>query len=347
MLNLKELLLYSNEQKASDLHLSTGLPPFFRINGDMTPSPVHPIVTKEAIEAILNELFSPKQLEELSTQWELDASFSIPDVGRFRVNVLYQINGPAMVFRSIATQIPSFSDIGAPEVFKTLAEKPNGLVLVTGATGMGKTTTLAAMINYIIQTRADHIITIEDPVEFVYQSQRSLITQREVHRSTRSFKNALRAALREDPDVILVGELRDAETVRLALTAAETGHLVFGTLHTMSAPKSVDRIIDVFEGNEKNMIRSMLSESLQGVISQILLKNKLGGRAAAFEILVCNTAIRNIIRDDKISQMHSVMQFGREEGMQTLDQSLKDLVHAGKIDKCDAFPYASYKPDFT
>jgi twitching motility protein PilT len=347
MLNLKELLTHNNAQKSSDLHLATGLPPFLRINGDMSRAPMYPVVTNDALEQIFKEIFSPKQLEELANSLELDASFTMPGVGRFRANAFFQTNGPAIVLRAIPDAIPSFADINAPEALKILAQKKNGLILVTGATGMGKSTTLAAMINYINQTRPYHIITIEDPIEFIYKSEQSLITQRELHRSTRSFQSALRSALREDPDAILVGELRDIETIRMALTAAETGHLVLATLHTMSAPKTVDRIIDVFEGSEKAMIRTLLAESLQGIVSQILLKNTQGDRVAAFEILVCNTAIRNLIRDDKVGQMYSVMQFGKEHGMQTLDQSLKDLVKAGLISKQEALPHAIYKPTFT
>lgn len=346
MLSLRELFIYSNDKNASDIHLSTGLPPILRIDGDLVTLSQFKALTKDNLEQIFKEIYMPSQLHELAQNMELDASFKLENVGRYRSNAFFQLNGPSVVFRAIPETIPSFEDIGAPAILPKLANTPNGLILITGATGAGKSTTLATMINYINQCSPYHIITIEDPIEFIYKSKKSLITQREIHRSTRSFQSALRSALREDPDVILVGELRDLETIRLALTAAETGHLVLATLHTVSAAKSINRIIDVFEGNEKFIIRTMLAETLQGIISQVLFKSPQGGRVAAFEVLIATTAIRNLIRDDKIGQMHSVMQFGREEGMQTLDQALKELVKTGQIHKADALPYATFKPDF-
>jgi len=277
---------------------------------------------------------------------EADFSFEIPNVARFRVNVFQQNRGLGAVFRTIPSEVLSLDQLQAPEIFKNIAMMHRGIVLVTGPTGSGKSTTLAALIDHINKTQYSHILTIEDPIEFVHTPQRSLINQREVHRDTKSFSNSLRSALREDPDVILVGEMRDLETISLALTAAETGHLVFGTLHTSSAAKTIDRIIDVFPAAEKDMVRSMLSESLQAVISQTLLKKTGGGRVAAHEIMLGSSAIRNLIREDKVPQMYSVIQTSNQSGMQTLDQDLKRLIEAGLVEKNQARSKAVNKAEF-
>jgi twitching motility protein PilT len=276
------------------------------------------------------------QRKNYEENWECDFSFEIPGVARFRVNAFNQNRGAGAVFRTIPSKVLTLEQLNAPAIFRQIAENPRGLVLVTGPTGSGKSTTLAAMLDYKNDSDYGHILTIEDPIEFVHQSKKSLVNQREVHRDTKGFEAALRSALREDPDTILVGEMRDLETIRLALTAAETGHLVFGTLHTTSAPKTIDRIVDVFPAAEKEMVRAMLSESLQAVISQTLLKKKGGGRVAAHEILIGTRAIRNLIRENKIAQMRSAMQTGQADGMQTLDQSLKGLIMKGLVDKNDA-----------
>jgi twitching motility protein PilT len=286
------------------------------------------------------------QRDEFNSRFECDFSFEIEGVARFRANVFTQRKGIAAAFRMIPNNVTTLDELGAPASFKDIIDAPRGLVLVTGPTGSGKSTTLAAMVNHINQTRSQHILTIEDPIEFVHDNQKSLVSQREVHRDTRSFSAALRSALREDPDVILVGEMRDLETIRLAMTAAETGHLVLGTLHTTSAPKTIDRIIDVFPGDDKPMIRSMLSESLRAVISQTLLKRIGGGRIAAHEIMVSTPAIKNLIREDKVAQMYSAIQTGAEKGMQTLDQALKKLVSRGDIDAEEARRCAANKEDF-
>ncbi len=270
----------------------------------------------------------------------------MPKLARFRVNAFNQARGAGAVFRTIPSEIQTLEDLGAPAVFRDISMYPRGLVLITGPTGSGKSTTLAAMIDYVNQNRPDHIITIEDPIEFVHDSKRSLINQREVHRDTLGFNEALRSALREDPDVILVGEMRDLETIRLALTAAETGHLVFGTLHTSSAAKTIDRIVDVFPAAEKEMVRSMLSESLRAVITQALLKRVGGGRIAAHEIMIGTPAIRNLIREGKIAQMYSAIQTGQNAGMHTLDQNLQDLLAKGVISKEEARFRATNKEIF-
>jgi len=301
-----------------------------RVDGDIRRVNIDAFDHKE-VHALIYDIMNDKQRRDYEEFFETDFSFSLPGLARFRVNAFNQERGAAAVFRTIPSDILSLEDLNAPKFFAELTEKSRGLVLVTGPTGSGKSTTLAAMVDHINQTRYEHILTVEDPIEFVHNSQKSLINQREVHRDTQSFNNALRSALREDPDIILVGEMRDLETIRLALTAAETGHLVFGTLHTTSAAKTIDRIIDVFPSAEKDMIRSMLSESLQAVISQTLLKKVGGGRIAAHEIMVGTPAIRNLIREAKVAQMYSAIQTGRRDGMQTLDQNLKELVDAGKI----------------
>jgi twitching motility protein PilT len=329
-MDIAELLTFSVKNKASDLHLSAGLPPMIRVDGDIRRINI-PALDHKEVHALIYDIMNDKQRKDYEEFFETDFSFALPGIARFRVNAFNQERGAAAVFRTIPSEILSLEDLKAPKFFEELCKKPRGMVLVTGPTGSGKSTTLAAMINYINRKDYAHILTVEDPIEFVHQSQKCLINQREVHRDTQSFNNALRSALREDPDIILVGEMRDLETIRLALTAAETGHLVFGTLHTTSAAKTIDRIIDVFPAAEKDMIRAMLSESLQAVISQTLLKKIGGGRIAAHEIMVGTSAIRNLIREAKVAQMYSAIQTGRKEGMQTLDQNLKELVDRGLV----------------
>ncbi|KKL00746.1 type IV pilus twitching motility protein PilT [Rheinheimera mesophila] len=344
-MDITELLAFSVQHKASDLHLSAGVPPLIRVDGDVRRLNI-PALDHKAVHALVYDIMNDRQRKEYEEKLESDFSFEVPGLARFRVNAFVQNRGAAAVFRTIPSEVLSLDDLQAPEVFRSISDNPRGLVLVTGPTGSGKSTTLAAMIDYINTTKNHHILTIEDPIEFVHQNKLSLINQREVHRDTHSFSNALRSALREDPDVILVGELRDLETIRLAMTAAETGHLVFGTLHTTSAPKTIDRIIDVFPGEEKAMVRSMLSESLRAVISQTLLKKNGGGRVAAHEIMLGVPAIRNLIREDKIAQMYSVIQTGAAHGMQTMDQCLINLVNRGVINQKDALAKAQDKNSF-
>ena len=329
-MDIAELLAFSVKNGASDLHLSSGLPPMIRVDGDIRRVNIDAFDHKQ-VHALIYDIMNDKQRRDYEEFFETDFSFALPGLARFRVNAFNQERGAAAVFRTIPSEILSLEDLDAPKFFTTLTEKSRGLILVTGPTGSGKSTTLAAMVNQINLNRYEHILTIEDPIEFLHTSQKCLINQREVHRDTQSFNAALRSALREDPDIIMVGEMRDIETIRLALTAAETGHLVFATLHTTSAAKTIDRIIDVFPAAEKEMIRSMLSESLQAVISQTLFKRIGGGRIAAHEIMVGTPAIRNLIREAKVAQMYSAIQTGRRDGMQTLDQNLKELVDAGKI----------------
>ncbi|MGI9325307.1 MAG: type IV pilus twitching motility protein PilT [Pseudomonadales bacterium] len=324
-MDITELLAFSAKQGASDLHLSAGLPPMIRVDGDVRRINLPPLEHQE-VHALIYEIMNDKQRKDFEEFLETDFSFEVPGVARFRVNAFNQNRGAGAVFRTIPSKVLSMEDLGMGQVFQDVSMVPRGLVLVTGPTGSGKSTTLAAMIDYVNDNRYDHILTIEDPIEFVHESKKCLVNQREVHRDTHGFNEALRSALREDPDIILVGELRDLETIRLALTAAETGHLVFGTLHTTSAAKTIDRVIDVFPAEEKDMVRSMLSESLQSVISQTLLKRATGGRVAAHEIMIGTPAIRNLIREDKVAQMYSAIQTGSNTGMQTLDQCLQDLV---------------------
>lgn len=324
-MDITELLAFSAKQKASDLHLSAGLPPMIRVDGDIRRLNV-PAMEDREVRKLIYDIMADRQRRDYEEFFETDFSFEVPGVSRFRVNVFNHARGAGAVFRTIPSEVLTLEDLGLGQVFRQLSMLPRGLVLVTGPTGSGKSTTQAAMIDYINSNRYEHILTIEDPVEFVHRSKRCLINQREVHRDTHGFAQALRSALREDPDVILVGEMRDLETIRLALTAAETGHLVFGTLHTTSAAKTIDRIIDVFPGDEKSMVRSMLSESLQAVVSQALLKRIGGGRVAAHEILIATAAVRNLIREDKVAQIYSAIQTGGSLGMQTLDASLAKLV---------------------
>ncbi len=330
-MDITELLAFSARQNASDLHLSAGLPPMIRVDGEIRRVNVPPMDHGE-VQSLIYDIMNDQQRRDFEDQLETDFSFEVPGVARFRVNAFNQSRGAGAVFRTIPSKILSLEELGMPDVIQEFAKMPRGLVLVTGPTGSGKSTTLAGMIDYINDQRYDHILTIEDPIEFLHESKRCLVNQREVHRDTQSFSAALRSALREDPDVILVGEMRDLETIRLALTAAETGHLVFGTLHTTSAAKTVDRIIDVFPAEEKAMVRSMLSESLMAVVSQTLLKKKSGGRVAALEIMRGTPAIRNLIREDKVAQMYSAIQTGQSVGMQTMDQCLQTLVDKRLID---------------
>ncbi|MES0872583.1 type IV pilus twitching motility protein PilT [Sinimarinibacterium thermocellulolyticum] len=327
-MDIAQLLTFSVKQGASDLHLSAGVEPMIRVDGDVKRINLPPLDHKQ-VHDMVYDIMNDKQRKAWDEFLETDFSFEIPGLARFRVNAFTQARGAGAVFRTIPSKILTLEELKCPAIFKEIAEYPRGIVLVTGPTGSGKSTTLAAMINHINENEYGHILTVEDPIEFVHQSKRCLINQREVHRDTLGFNEALRSALREDPDVILVGEMRDLETIRLALTAAETGHLVFGTLHTSSAAKTVDRIVDVFPAAEKDMVRAMLSESLRAVISQTLLKKKGGGRVAAHEIMIGTPAIRNLIRENKVAQMYSAIQTGQKEGMQTLDQCLKELVRKG------------------
>lgn len=329
-MDIEEFLDCAIKNKACDLHLSAGLPPRYRIDGDLRCFN-QTILKHDDIIGMLDVVMNDKQRHHYQKYFETDFSFQSPLLGRFRVNAYTQERGAAAVFRIIPGEVLSMSQLHLPSIFNEIASLSQGLVLVTGPTGSGKSTTLAAIIDYINTTRHQHIVTIEDPIEFVHTSKRCLVNQREVYRDTHSFSAALRSALRQDPDIILVGELRDLETIRLAMTAAETGHLVFATLHTSSASKTINRIIDVFPGDEKTMIRSMLSGSLQAVIAQTLLKKKGGGRVAALEIMICNRAIRSLIREDKVAQMVSTIQTGKSLGMQTLDQHVTQLLHDNMI----------------
>ncbi|MFE8071295.1 type IV pilus twitching motility protein PilT [Marinobacteraceae bacterium S3BR75-40.1] len=331
-MDITELLAFSAKQGASDLHLSAGLPPMIRVDGDVRRINL-PAMEHKEVHGLIYDIMNDKQRKDYEEFLETDFSFEVPGVARFRVNAFNQNRGAGAVFRTIPSKVLTMEDLGMGQVFKDVSSVPRGLVLVTGPTGSGKSTTLAAMLDYINDSRYDHILTIEDPIEFVHDSKKCLVNQREVHRDTLGFNEALRSALREDPDIILVGELRDLETIRLALTAAETGHLVFGTLHTTSAAKTIDRIVDVFPAEEKSMVRSMLSESLQAVVSQTLLKKTGGGRIAAHEIMIGTSAIRNLIREDKVAQMYSAIQTGGSVGMQTLDQCLQNLLQKGLISR--------------
>ncbi|HLD09061.1 MAG TPA: type IV pilus twitching motility protein PilT [Methylophilaceae bacterium] len=345
-MDISDLLAFSVKNKASDLHLSAGLPPMIRVHGDIRKINV-PVMDHSEVHDMVYDIMNDGQRKIYEETLECDFSFEIPNLARFRVNAFNQNRGSGAVFRTIPSKILSLEQLNCPPIFKDIADTPRGIVLVTGPTGSGKSTTLAAMVDYVNDNEFGHILTVEDPIEFVHQSKKCLINQREVGPHTLSFANALRAALREDPDVILVGEMRDLETIRLALTAAETGHLVFGTLHTSSAAKTVDRIVDVFPAAEKEMVRSMLSESLRAVISQTLCKTKDGeGRVAAHEIMIGTPAIRNLIRENKIAQMYSSIQTGNNVGMQTLDQCLQELVKRNLIAIGEARSKAANKDAF-
>ena len=345
-MDITELLAFAVKNRASDLHLSAGMPPMIRVNGDVRKINLPPMEHKD-VHSLVYDIMNDRQRKQYEESLECDFSFSIPNLARFRVNAYNQERGAAVAFRTIPSKVLSLETLNCPKIFTDIVEQPRGIILVTGPTGSGKSTTLAAMIDHVNDNAFAHILTVEDPIEFVHVPKRCLINQREVFRDTLSFNNALRSALREDPDVILVGELRDLETIRLALTAAETGHLVFGTLHTSSASKTVDRIVDVFPATEKEMVRSMPSESLRAVISQTLLKTKDGtGRVAAHEIMIGTPAIRNLIRENKVAQMYSAIQTGQNHGMQTLDQCLADLVRRNVIAIGEARLNAQNKDNF-
>jgi len=344
-MDIAELLAFSVKNNASDLHISAGLPPMIRVDGDIRRINV-PALDHKTVHSLIYDIMNDKQRKDYEEFLETDFSFEIPNLARFRVNAFNHNRGAGGVFRTIPSTILTLEELGCPTIFREVSDQPRGIVLVTGPTGSGKSTTLAAMMDHVNNDRFEHILTIEDPIEFVHESKKCLVNQREVHRDTHGFNEALRSALREDPDIILVGEMRDLETIRLALTAAETGHLVFGTLHTSSAAKTIDRIIDVFPAAEKTMVRSMLSESLRAVIAQTLLKKTGGGRIAAHEIMIGTPAIRNLIREDKVAQMYSAIQTGQSVGMQTLDQNLQELVQRGQINRLDAKSKAMNKDLF-
>jgi len=344
-MDITELLAFSAKQNASDLHLSAGLPPMIRVDGDVRRINLPPLEHKD-VHGLIYEIMSDKQRRDFEEFLETDFSFEVPGVARFRVNAFNQNRGAGAVFRTIPSKVLTMDELGMGDVFKKISNFSRGICLVTGPTGSGKSTTLAAMIDYINDTRFEHILTIEDPIEFVHESKKCLVNQREVHRDTHGFNEALRSALREDPDIILVGEMRDLETIRLALTAAETGHLVFGTLHTTSAAKTIDRVVDVFPAEEKSIVRSMLSESLQAVISQTLMKKQGGGRVAGHEIMLGTPAIRNLIREDKVAQMYSSIQTGGDLGMQTLDQCLEILFQKKIISRDAAKAKARFPENF-
>jgi twitching motility protein PilT len=334
-MDVTQLLAFGVEQGASDCHLSAGEPPMLRVNGDLKKLD-HPPLTKEEVHSLVYDIMSDAQRKNFQETFECDFSFALGDIARFRVNVFMQRKGEGAVFRTIPSKILSLEELGMPPILKQLCEKEKGLILVTGPTGSGKSTTLAGMIDYLNNTFEGHILTIEDPIEFVHQSKKCLLNQRELGPHTHSFANALRAALREDPDVILVGEMRDLETIQLALTAAETGHIVFGTLHTSSAPKTVDRVIDVFPPTQQAQIRAQFAESIEAVITQTLLKKKTGGRVAALEIMTGSTAIRNLVREGKVHQIPGTMQVSQKDGMQTMDMALQNLVAKGVVTKEEA-----------
>ena len=345
-MDISELLAFSVKNKASDLHLSSGLPPMIRVHGDVRRINLPPLDHTE-VHAMVYDIMNDSQRKQFDEHLECDFSFDLPGLARFRVNAFNQDRGAAAVLRTIPSRVLSLEELQCPRVFADFSTRPRGLVLVTGPTGSGKSTTLAAMVDHVNNNLYGHILTIEDPIEFVHEPRKCVINQREVGPHTMSFQNALRSALREDPDVVLVGELRDLETIRLALTAAETGHLVFGTLHTSSAAKTIDRVVDVFPAAEKEMVRAMLSESLVAVISQALMKLKDGsGRVAVHEIMVGTPAIRNLIRENKVAQMYSMIQTGSQFGMQTLDQSMVDLVRRNVISVSEARVYAKTPENF-
>ncbi|MPZ76227.1 MAG: PilT/PilU family type 4a pilus ATPase [Deltaproteobacteria bacterium] len=334
-MDITRLLAFGVEQGASDCHLSAGEPPMLRVHGDLKKLD-YPPLAQEEVHNLVYDVMNDSQRKKFEETHECDFSFELGGIARFRVNVFIQRKGEAAVFRTIPTKIITLEDLGMPPILKQLCDREKGLVLVTGPTGSGKSTTLAAMIDHINDVFEGHILTVEDPIEFVHQSKKCLVNQRELGPHTHSFANALRAALREDPDIILVGELRDLDTIQLALTAAETGHLVFATLHTSSAPKTVDRIIDVFPPNQQAQIRAQFAESIEAVITQTLLKKKGGGRAAALEIMIGTTAVRNLIREGKIHQLPGTMQVSKKDGMQTMDMALLDVVARGLVTKDEA-----------
>jgi twitching motility protein PilT len=334
-MDITQLLTFGVEQGASDCHISSEEPPMLRIHGDLKKLD-HPVLGKDDVHNMIFDMMNDAQRRTFQEHHECDFSFELGEIARFRVNVFVQRRGEGAVFRTIPTKILPLEQLGMPPILRALCEKEKGLVLVTGPTGSGKSTTLAAMLDYLNDTFEGHILTIEDPIEFVHKSKKCLVNQRELGPHTHSFANALRSALREDPDIILVGEMRDLETIQLALTAAETGHLVFGTLHTSSAPKTVDRIIDVFPPNQQAQVRAQFAESIEAVLTQTLLKKKGGGRVAALEIMVGTTAVRNLIREAKLHQIPGIMQASKKDGMQTMDMALLDLVNKGVVTKAEA-----------
>jgi twitching motility protein PilT len=335
MIDISKLLTFAVQQGASDCHISAGEPPMIRLHGDLKKLD-YPALSQDETHALIYDMMSDVQRKNFEEHRECDFSFDLGDIARFRVNVFVQGRGLGAVFRTIPTEILPLEKLGMPPILRQICDREKGLVLVTGPTGSGKSTTLAAMIDYLNNTYEGHILTIEDPVEFVHKSKKCLVNQRELGVHTLSFANALRAALREDPDIILVGEMRDLETIQLALTAAETGHLVFATLHTSSAPKTVDRIIDAFPPNQQAQVRAQLSETLEAVLTQTLLKKKAGGRVAAVEIMMGTTAVRNLIREAKLHQIPGVMQASQKDGMQTMDMALLDLANRGLVTKAEA-----------
>jgi twitching motility protein PilT len=335
MIDISKLLTFAVQQGASDCHISAGEPPMVRLHGDLKKLD-HPTLSQDETHALIYDMMSDVQRKNFEEHRECDFSFDLGDIARFRVNVFVQGRGLGAVFRTIPTEILPLEKLGMPPILRQLCDREKGLILVTGPTGSGKSTTLAAMIDYLNNTYEGHILTIEDPVEFVHKSKKCLVNQRELGVHTLSFANALRAALREDPDIILVGEMRDLETIQLALTAAETGHLVFATLHTSSAPKTVDRIIDAFPPNQQAQVRAQLSETLEAVLTQTLLKKKAGGRVAAVEIMMGTTAVRNLIREAKLHQIPGVMQASQKDGMQTMDMALLELANRGVVTKAEA-----------
>ncbi|HSE58729.1 MAG TPA: type IV pilus twitching motility protein PilT [Nitrospiraceae bacterium] len=334
-MDISQLLSFGVKEGASDCHLSAGEPPMLRLHGDIKKVDMPPM-TQEQVHSLVYDIMSDAQRKSFEEHLECDFSFALGDISRFRVNVFLQNRGLAAVFRTIPTEILPLEKLGMPPIVRQLCDREKGLILVTGPTGSGKSTTLAGMIDYLNNLYEGHVITIEDPIEFVHKSKKCLVNQRELGVHTKSFANALRSALREDPDIVLVGEMRDLETIQLALTAAETGHLVFATLHTSSAPKTVDRIIDAFPPNQQAQVRTQLAEALEAVLTQTLVKKKAGGRAAAVEILVATTAIRNLIREQKLHQIPGLMQASQKEGMQTMDMALLDLATRGVITKAEA-----------
>ena len=345
-MDISELLAFVVKSKASDLHLSAGLPPMIRVHGDVRRINL-PAMEHKEVHAMVYDIMNDGQRKFYEENLECDFSFEIPNLARFRVNAFVRQRGAAAVMRTIPSRVQSLDDLHCPAIFRQIADQPRGIVLVTGPTGSGKSTTLAAMVDHINENEYGHILTVEDPIEFVHESKKCLINQREIGPHSMSFANALRSSLREDPDVIMVGEMRDLETIRLAMTAAETGHLVFATLHTSSAAKTIDRIIDVFPAEEKEMVRAMLSESLRAVISQTLLKTRDGtGRVAAHEIMIGTPAIRNLIREAKVAQMYSAIQTGQSFGMQTLDQNLMELVKRNQVALDEARSKAVNKETF-
>ena len=341
--DLDKLLSYAVEKEASDIHLSAGMPPVFRVHGTLRKLEMSPIVP-ERLLALISELLPPKQKKHFEETMELDIAYAVPQVARFRTNVYLQARGPAIAFRVIPEKIRTLEELQCPPGIYHLARQHKGLVLVTGPTGSGKTTTMAAMLDLINVERKDHILTIEDPIEYLHRSKNCLVNQRELGEHTGSFASALRAALREDPDVILVGEMRDLETISLALTAAETGHLVFATLHTMNAAETVNRVVDVFPPAQQGQVRAMFANSVMGIVAQRLLPNADGhGRSAAHEIMVATSAVRNLIRENKSHQMSSTIQTGGAFGMQTLDMALRNLLRSGAISKENAEAHAQDK----